>query len=178
MRTIIATCVWLLCAPVSASAQAPASPADPMSIGGMVGPGLGNRPWLLPGARVSVPLSSRLGLDIDAGAVIGSDTEGGVQHGVQMYTRYRWFAGAQVRVMQPRSASGASRYFLLGPVLFRDAPRPAETREDLPAVRVGYGWDWLKRRGQRIALEVGVAGSEGPVVYATAVIQFRVGPGS
>ena len=157
---------------VYAQTSAPTPPRESVTVGATLGPGLGNTIWLLTSLRVSVPLGPRVGLDVDAGRVLGSrQDEGGT------ITEYGALVGAQVRILRrARASRGTSQYWLLGPLYIRDSsPASGGRREHLKNFRFGYGWDHLTPGGRRVALEVGLAGGEGPVPYANLTMQW--GPG-
>jgi len=152
-----------------AQTQASAPPREHLTIGGTIGPGLGNQLWLMSSIRVSAPLGSRIGLDLDAGRVFGSNENEAGSH-----TEYGALFGIQVRFLRgARKPSGSRQYWVLGPIFIRDISAPPDgPRDHLKNFRLGYGWDDLSPNGGRIALEVGLAGGEGPVPYAIVIVQW------
>jgi hypothetical protein len=164
----------LLAIPSAATAQASADSqerADGIAIGVVLTPALeGSGPWLMPGVRVSIPLGSRTGLDVEGGRIFG---------GVNAYGAIRTFGAVQVRRQrgEPR-AQAAERYWKFGLHYF---PEDDFTPEGGPAGRVhhtaallGLGWSHLVTSASRLDAEIGFSGGDGIMCFATVALKWRV----
>ena len=128
----------------SASAQSPGqpSPTDPpvrdgIVIGVTVTPALDGFSdlWLMPAGRLSVPLGTRAGLDLEAGRIIGATLEYPASSELSK-TQVHHFYAAQLRwLTRPRASDGTTQYLDSGDQLcrhhaIRSAGRRQQPRAD------------------------------------------------
>lgn len=170
MKRIVTLGVVGLLSASTVVAQTPAralSTADEhFGLGGFGGLGTS----ALSAIRVSVPLGTTAGLDVDIGRVhTGDDPNRAI--------------GAQVRwLWRGRATHGGSGYWLFGVLRLNETRRywAGAGRERWEVVerraptmpQVGYGWDWQGRRGTRLGLELmtGSEGEAGPRAFAKLFI--------
>jgi hypothetical protein len=114
-------------------------------------------PATLPAVRVSIPLGTQFGLDIDLGASVfwGDSSIGQVPDGAVFSGQLRW-------MRKGRQPDGNGRYWLAGPLHARgrDIGPDGEIRKDraIRNVQIGYGWDRVRARTRYGAeISVGVA---------------------
>lgn len=141
-------------------------PRDGIAFGGLVTPALeGGGPWIMPAVRLSLPLGSRFGFDVETGRVFG-----GVN---PKYGSIRRYSLAQLRVLRaPRETDDIRRYWLAGlqhlPITYPDRPR-----KDHIGLAAGHGWSQSFRNGVRLTSELGFAGGEGFLFYVNACVQWE-----
>jgi len=118
-------------------------------------------PSVIPAVRLSMPLSGRVGVDIDVGTSVfwGDDGLGQVPEGLAVSAQMRWLS-------RPRDARGRGRYWLTSGFMARGRSLSADgvisDRRAIENVQLGYGWDRVSngiRSGFEVA--VGVAGRDG-----------------
>jgi hypothetical protein len=130
--------------------------------------------------RISAPASPRVGLDIAVGHVNGQgDTRSGAD-GLVFGAQLRWH-------WHGRRTDGHSGYWLGGPLLMQMTDRTEirwpggvtttiVERTIRTTLQVGYGWDWLSKRGTRAGIELSTGGDEGgPVPMVKTFLVW--GPG-
>jgi len=124
----------------------------------------GGGPWLMTGLRISTPLGSRAGLDVESGAIFGGKT---------VFSSITSFNALQLRLMRTRRADdGRARAWLVG--LFHVPVHPSRSaarRRDEVMLTIGRAWDQVYRNGARLSGEVGFRGGVGYMVYATVSVQ-------
>jgi hypothetical protein len=120
--------------------------------------------------RVSMPLGTNAGLDVDIGRVPSRDDPNRA-------------IGVQVRYLRRgRQTTGASGYWLFGVLRVNETHRywasagrttwEVVERRTPTLPQVGYGWDWQGRRGTRLGFELttGSEGEAGPRVFAKVFV--------
>lgn len=128
----------------------------------------GGGPWFMPAVRVSAPLGSTHGVDLELGRIFG---------GSGKYAEIKRFAGGQLRfAREPGSPGSSVRYWLAGLRYTdrkkRDAQGTFLRRDPDISVLVGHGWKQRLRSGACVLSELGFAGGEGMMVYATIGVQW------
>ena len=166
----------VVCVVAPASAQELSPPRERFSVGLAMTPALeGGGPWFMAAARVSGPLSRRIGFDLDAGPLYGGSNE---------FVTIRSHYVARLRFARGRrSAEGNGRYWTAGVQYF---PATKTDRAGTPgsrhytALAVGLGWDYATRNRVRAVNEVGFSGGDGFMVYGSVGIgwSFRRAPES
>lgn len=143
----------------------PVPPREWFAVGGLITPALeGGGPWLIPAVRLSVPLGSRVGFDVDAGRIFGGTD--------QRWGSFRRFRSAQLRLMKrPNDKDQLSRYWLVGLHLLPEVEADG-SRKDHTALAIGRGWSQTFPSGARLVTEAGFAGGDGFMVYANAGMQW------
>ena len=170
----------------SAAAQPTADPAastpkDSIAIGIQITPMLDGfvDPWLKAGVRFSVPLGARLGIDVEAGRILGGKTDlpDSSDHAV---VQIRSFYSSQMRFVRgTRQADGSGRYFLAGLQLLtvekfdHDGVRVVD--ELSSALLLGFGVDQLFANRTRLVTELGISGGDAISPYMTICVQWRFG---
>jgi hypothetical protein len=137
--------------------------------GVLVTPALeGGGPWFMPAIRISAALGSKHGLDIEAGRIFGGSTK---------YAEIKTFAAAQLRfIRNPGHAAPTVRYWLAGLRYTDRKKHDAEgtfLRHDPDiSLLIGHGWKQSFGNGACVLTELGFAGGEGIMVYATIGFQW------
>jgi hypothetical protein len=118
-------------------------------------------PVAVPSIRLSMPIGTRLGIDLDMGASAfwGDRAVGQVPRGLAITGQVRWLRNG-------RKPDGGGRYWLLSLLRLRgndfEPDRLSSDRSAVENVQVGYGWDRVRNRVRFGAeLSVGVAGRDG-----------------
>lgn len=147
------------------SAPQDAALREGLAVGGLIAPALeGGGPWLMPAIRLSVPLGSRHGFDVETGRVFGgSDPRWG---------SIRRYSSVQLRFQRQRpEGSEVARYWLAGlqhlPETEADGRRKNHT-----ALVIGHGWSQAYRSGARLLSEIGFAGGDGFMFFVNAGVQW------
>ncbi len=159
MRTfIVAAAILGLFAPCQAQESSPSSGVrDRIAVGGLVTPALeGSGPWFMPGLRVSVPLGSRHGLDVDLGRVFG---------GTNKYGSIRRYHSAQVRFDRETTATSVVRSYWLAGIQHLPEREPDGRRKHHAAMTIGRGWRQWFSNGMRVTGEAAFSGGDGLMVY-------------
>jgi hypothetical protein len=182
MRTPAGRLLVLLLAvviPAEVTAQTPTSsassgaPRDRLAVGVALTPVPIGALEFYPTARLTVPLGSRIGLDVDVGRTFPA---------TRAYYASQAFVGAGVRFMRShRAAGGSSRYWSLGPACLLGKSldghgQVTDQHSVISAFKLGYGADQIFGNGIRAAAEIGVIGGGGRAptgVYATLVVQWQ-----
>jgi hypothetical protein len=174
MRTLVFSIIFLATG-VTASAQNDIPPTavpavrERISLGALATPALeGAGPWFMPAVRLSLPLGSRHGVDLDGGRIYG---------GSNKYADIRTFYAAQIRFLRgARLADGSARYWLAGLKYLAitkldGAGSVVKKKADVPAT-FGHGWSQVFRNGARVANEIGFSGGNGFMFYASVGVQW------
>ncbi len=122
----------------------------------------------MPAVRVSAPLGTRLGLDIDAGRVFGASSK---------YADIRSFYAAQMRYSRTsRPPDDDGRYWLAGLTCLNstklDGQGGVVNHTPHMALSVGHGWSHVSGSGIRAFNEIGFSGGDGFMVYASLGVQW------
>ena len=175
-HTVLAVVTLALVCGAATGARAQEAGTPPLegpSVGAMAAVGVfGN----IGAVRVSAPLHAKWGLDLTAGRVggHGSATSSGLE-GYNFGAQVRWH-------WHGRGASGASGYWLTGPLVQGMTERtviifPGNNRRVLVerkaafTLQLGYGRDWLLKNGARFGIELVTGGAEGgPNPYVNAFV--------
>jgi hypothetical protein len=169
-----------------AAARSPIEPAataprDSIAIGIQITPMLDGfvDPWLKAGVRFSAPLGARLGIDVEAGRILGGKTEL-PDSGEQAVVQIRSFYSSHMRFVRgTRQADGSGRYILAGLQLLtvegfdHDGVRVVD--ELSSALLLGLGFDQLFANRTRVVVELGVSGGDAISPYMAIGVQWRLG---
>ncbi len=162
------------------SAQTPSAsalggpPPDGLAVGIALTPVPIGAHEFYPAARLTVPLASRIGLDLDVGRTLPA---------TGAHYSNRAFYGVGVRLLASRRTDlGSSRYWSAGPVYFVGRVLDGrglvtDPHTVISAFKLGYGDDQIFRNGIRAATEIGVIGGDGrsPTgVYVTLAVQWQL----
>jgi hypothetical protein len=128
----------------------------------------GGGPWFLSAVRLSAPLGSTHGLDIEAGRIFGGSTK---------YAEIDRFAAAQFRFVR-NVAPGAPtvRYWLAG-LRYTNRKKPDAQgsflrRDPDVSLLIGHGWKQTLGGGACVLTELGFAGGGGIMAYLTIGVQW------
>jgi hypothetical protein len=153
--------------------------AQPPAVGIQITPALDGftNAWLMTGVRFSAPLGSRLGIDVEAGRILGGTTDLPSSSAIaRVHVRSSY--SSQMRFMRgERRPDGTGRYFLAGLQLLAvekfDQGGALASDELTSAVLLGFGFDQLFANRTRVSAEVGLSGGDGFIPYLAIGIQWR-----
>jgi hypothetical protein len=168
MKHVTVVLLLTLLLPLHAAASLPDDPPttpDGFALGVTATPAItGSGAWLMPALRLTTPLGGPLGLDVESGAIFEA---GNIQS----------YLAAQLRIAHTTAnARAPSTYWLAG---VRSIPRTtAPPGTDLyrqrwdTSVMIGYGWKQRFPSGARALMEIGAAGGDVFMAFATIGVQF------
>lgn len=125
---------------------------------------VGALPWGIVSVRISMPVATRLGLDVDAGHVVGTKrlNNGQVPAGGAVELHLRW-------LYKGRGSSGGSGYVFGGPRVVTakniDQQGHVTDRKPIQMIDLGWGLDRRLRNGWRMGAEFGSGAGEGPLLF-------------
>jgi hypothetical protein len=130
---------------------------------------VGALPWAIVSGRISMPVATRFGLDVDAGGVVGTKrlNTGQVPTGVAAEVHLRW-------LYKGRGPSGMSSYVFGGPRVVAakniDQQGHVTDRKPIQAIDLGWGFDRRLKNRWRTGVEFGAGAGEGPLVFVDVFV--------
>ena len=169
VEIVIIVMVVLLVPGILHAQNTTSSPRERLGVGAVGSAVLGAFPWSIVSGRISIPMGTRFGVDVDAGKALNTKrlSRGQVPTGGAVGLHLRWLHGR-------RRPSGWSGYFFGGPrvVAGENITQDGQVidHDPIKVFDLGYGFDRLMQNGWRAGVELGGGGGEGPLLFVSGFV--------
>lgn len=163
------------------TSQRPFRARDEIAIGGLLTPAVDgfNNFWFMPAVRLSAPIGARVGIDFDAGRIIGGTSEFSppLPDSTSRMVADYFYAGQLRFLTSRRRSNGNSNYWILGVNYIGtrrfDSAGNLVSREPAGGGVLGFGSDQLFANGARLSAEFGISGPDGFRPFLAIGVHWR-----